>query len=134
MHTPAVSKCGRSECGSASGEKLHGNHTGRIDIQQYSPNELEITYGSICEITPYVWVHPDEERRGASLRGPRSGLCGSRRRAFETMPRRFDLGVGGPVASRPYLCGGCRIFGYVEPNNGTGCAANEPGMLTGFGL
>jgi hypothetical protein len=47
MHTPAVSKCGRSEGGSASGKKLHGNPTGRIDIQQYSPNELEISYDSI---------------------------------------------------------------------------------------
>jgi hypothetical protein len=48
------------------------------------------------------------------------------------MPRRFDLGVGGPVASRPHLGGVRRIFGYVKPNNGTGCAANESGVLGGF--
>jgi hypothetical protein len=48
------------------------------------------------------------------------------------MPRRFDLGVGGPVASRPHLGGVHRIFGYVKPNNGTGCAVNDSGVLGGF--
>src|SRR3979409_235422 len=84
------------------------------------------------EIKLYVWVHPDEERCGALRRPPRSGLCGSRGRTFETMPRRFDLGVRRPVASRPPLGGVHRIFGYVIPNDGTGCAVNDSGVLGGL--
>jgi hypothetical protein len=48
------------------------------------------------------------------------------------MPRRFDLGIGDSVASRPHLGGVRRIFGYVKPNNRTGCAANEAGVLGSF--
>src|SRR4029079_14173908 len=52
----------------------------------------------------------------------------------EATPRGFNLRLGGSMATRPCLCGICREFRDVEPNNRTGCAVNESGVLGGFRL
>jgi hypothetical protein len=65
-------------------------------------------------------------------RPPMRGLGNLGGRAPETTPRRFNLGLGGPVASCPYLGGGRRIFGYIKPNDGTRCAVREAGALSGL--
>ena len=64
-------------------------------------------------------------------------MCGLRSlggRAPETTPRRFNFGVGGPVASCPHLGSGRRIFGYLQPNYGARSAMNQAGALGGLRL
>jgi len=64
-------------------------------------------------------------------------MCGLRSlggRAPETTPRRFNFGVGGPVASCPHLGSGRRIFGYIKPNYGARSAMNQAGALGGLRL
>ena len=59
------------------------------------------------------------------LRRPMSCLRSFGRSILEATPRRFDLGLGGTVASRPHLGGGFRKPGDVEPDHGTGRAVNK---------
>src|ERR1700680_2008482 len=71
---------------------------------------------------------------GPLLRRPTSGLRGSRGSAVEATPRRVDLGVGGPVASRPHLGGRGAISVHVKSHDGAGSAMNKTWVLGSFRL
>jgi hypothetical protein len=60
------------------------------------------------------------------------GPGGLGRRVFEATPGSFDFGLGDPMAPRPCLGRKRGEFGDVKPDNATGCAVDEPGVLGGL--